>query len=64
MLDEAPEDIAPATLRCLNCNYAFDDRSDQVAHYKSDWHRYNLKLKLLKREILNEDEFNNLSGEV
>ena len=31
---------------CLSCHVTFDLRSEQVAHYKLDWHRYNLKRKL------------------
>ena len=31
---------------CLSCHVSFDLREEQVAHYRLDWHRYNLKRKL------------------
>lgn len=31
---------------CLSCHVTFDVRAVQVAHYRLDWHRYNLKRKL------------------
>ncbi|CBI20772.3 unnamed protein product, partial [Vitis vinifera] len=35
-----------ATLTCNACNKEFIGESDQKLHYKSDWHRYNLKRKI------------------
>ncbi|CAL1381637.1 unnamed protein product [Linum trigynum] len=34
-------------LTCNSCNKEFKDDAEQKLHYKSDWHRYNLKRKLL-----------------
>ncbi|XP_061695860.1 cytoplasmic 60S subunit biogenesis factor ZNF622 [Syngnathoides biaculeatus] len=31
---------------CISCRVAFSDGEVQRAHYKSDWHRYNLKRKV------------------
>ncbi|XP_052210759.1 cytoplasmic 60S subunit biogenesis factor REI1 homolog 1 [Diospyros lotus] len=33
-------------LSCNACNKEFADESEQKLHYKSDWHRYNLKRKV------------------
>ncbi|GKU87512.1 hypothetical protein SLEP1_g1904 [Rubroshorea leprosula] len=33
-------------LTCNACNKEFNDDSEQRLHYKSDWHRYNLKRKV------------------
>ncbi|KAK2399128.1 cytoplasmic 60S subunit biogenesis factor REI1 protein [Trifolium repens] len=33
-------------LTCNSCNTEFKDDSDQKLHYKSEWHRYNLKRKV------------------
>ncbi|XP_071698343.1 cytoplasmic 60S subunit biogenesis factor REI1 homolog 1-like [Rutidosis leptorrhynchoides] len=33
-------------LTCNACNKEFEDESDQKLHYKSEWHRYNLKRKI------------------
>lgn len=35
-----------ATYTCITCRVAFDDPELQRAHYKTDWHRYNLKRKV------------------
>ncbi|KAK9099832.1 hypothetical protein Scep_023262 [Stephania cephalantha] len=34
------------TLTCNACNSEFEDESQQKLHYKSEWHRYNLKRKV------------------
>lgn len=39
-------------LTCNACNKEFEDDSEQKLHYKSEWHRYNLKRKVNKFEIL------------
>merc|ERR1712137_1142094 len=33
-------------LSCNACNKEFDDDVEQKLHYKSEWHRYNLKRKI------------------
>ncbi|XP_030475483.1 cytoplasmic 60S subunit biogenesis factor REI1 homolog 1 isoform X1 [Syzygium oleosum] len=33
-------------LTCNSCNKEFQDDADQKLHYKSEWHRYNLKRKV------------------
>lgn len=35
-----------ATYTCVSCRVAFADGEVQRAHYKTDWHRYNLKRKV------------------
>ncbi|KAM8816835.1 cytoplasmic 60S subunit biogenesis factor ZNF622 [Rhynchonycteris naso] len=35
-----------ATYTCITCRVAFQDPEMQRAHYKTDWHRYNLKRKV------------------
>ncbi|XP_037010461.2 cytoplasmic 60S subunit biogenesis factor ZNF622 [Artibeus jamaicensis] len=35
-----------ATYTCITCRVAFEDPEIQRAHYKTDWHRYNLKRKV------------------
>lgn len=31
---------------CNSCNKEFEDDAEQKLHYKSEWHRYNLKRKV------------------
>lgn len=33
-------------LSCNSCNKEFQDEMEQKLHYKSEWHRYNLKRKV------------------
>ncbi|KAM7379808.1 hypothetical protein PAMP_005330 [Pampus punctatissimus] len=35
-----------ASYTCISCRVAFTDGEVQRAHYKTDWHRYNLKRKV------------------
>ncbi|XP_074843927.1 cytoplasmic 60S subunit biogenesis factor ZNF622 [Carettochelys insculpta] len=35
-----------ASYTCITCRVAFKDADIQRAHYKTDWHRYNLKRKV------------------
>ncbi|XP_066481556.1 cytoplasmic 60S subunit biogenesis factor ZNF622 [Tiliqua scincoides] len=37
---------AMASYTCITCRVAFKDADIQRAHYKTDWHRYNLKRKV------------------
>jgi hypothetical protein len=43
---------------CTICNASsFADVVEQRAHYRSDWHRYNVKAKLMNKLLLGEKEF-------
>ncbi|GFS00578.1 ankyrin repeat and zinc finger domain-containing protein 1-like [Elysia marginata] len=49
---------------CNSCQVQFDDREEQVLHYKSDWHRYNLHLRVRGAPSVTEDHFETMSGDV
>ena len=36
----------PQSFTCITCRVAFKDADSQRSHYKTDWHRYNLKRKV------------------
>ncbi|XP_053105133.1 cytoplasmic 60S subunit biogenesis factor ZNF622 [Hemicordylus capensis] len=42
----SPTASAMASYTCITCRVAFKDADVQRAHYKTDWHRYNLKRKV------------------
>lgn len=42
---------------CISCRVAFADGEVQRAHYKTDWHRYNLKRKVADMPPVNADNF-------
>jgi len=51
----------PRGLLCSICaGSAFPDLAQQRAHYRSDWHRYNVKAKLAGKKVVSENEFSNL----
>lgn len=47
-------------MHCSYCDVDFIDRSSQVDHYKSDWHRYNLKQKMQGKLCINENNFEDI----
>lgn len=54
----------PSGLQCTSCPGAlFQDKSDHRAHFKSVWHKVNLKRKLRNLEGLCEPEFSILSSD-
>lgn len=52
------------TMMCSVCNANFTNRSDQILHYKLDWHRFNLKLKLQGEKPVSEEKFVEVSGNI
>jgi len=46
-------------LTCITCSVAFKEASHQRDHYKTDWHRYNLKRKVAELPPVNESDFKN-----
>ncbi|XP_043474158.1 ankyrin repeat and zinc finger domain-containing protein 1-like [Leptopilina heterotoma] len=46
------------SLSCSFCNTVFEDQTQQRLHYKLDWHRYNLKQRLIGLKSVTEDAFN------
>jgi len=46
-----------ANYTCITCRVLFEDADIQREHYKTDWHRYNLKRKLVELQPVTEEEF-------
>ncbi|KAL5274111.1 ZNF622 family protein [Megaselia abdita] len=42
---------------CINCNVKFADAEIQKNHYKTDWHRYNLKRKISQMPPVTSEDF-------
>lgn len=49
-------------LYCTTCQIAFELSEEHRAHYKSDWHRYNLKQKIRNRQTIDEPKFHALES--
>lgn len=45
------------TYTCITCRVAFKDADVQREHYKTDWHRYNLKRKVADLPPVSAEEF-------
>jgi pre-60S factor REI1 len=43
---------------CINCSIAFNNSESQREHYKTDWHRYNLKRKVADLPAVTLTDFN------
>ena len=48
---------------CSYCNWTFTDREEQMSHYKTDWHRFNLKQKLRNARHVSVEEFEEMTGD-
>ncbi|XP_044294275.1 ankyrin repeat and zinc finger domain-containing protein 1 isoform X1 [Varanus komodoensis] len=44
-------------MHCSTCSKPFESREEQTEHYKLDWHRFNLKQRLLGHQMLTAEEF-------
>eukprot|EP00656_Telonema_subtile_P011343 TRINITY_DN15592_c0_g1_i1.p1 TRINITY_DN15592_c0_g1~~TRINITY_DN15592_c0_g1_i1.p1 ORF type:complete len:277 (+),score=76.09 TRINITY_DN15592_c0_g1_i1:177-1007(+) len=44
-------------LTCKNCDVGFDSRDEHREHFKSEWHRFNLKLKSQGNPPISVEEF-------
>ena len=49
--------IATGAKTCNTCGGGFVSTADYRAHFRSDWHRFNQKLKLQGRDPVSEEEF-------
>lgn len=49
-----------AQFTCITCGVRFKDAEIQKLHFKSDWHRYNLKRKVAGFECVSAEEFQKL----
>ncbi|KAF4796902.1 ankyrin repeat and zinc finger domain containing 1 [Turdus rufiventris] len=47
----------PEKMCCLTCGQVFGSREEQTEHYRLDWHRFNLKQRLLGRRPLPAEVF-------
>jgi ribosome maturation protein SDO1 len=62
--DTAAAASSSSRLKCNTCGVAFADTEAYREHFKSDWHRYNLKLKMKKLPAVSADEFKTVDAEI
>lgn len=46
-----------SSFTCISCRVVFQSADLQRGHYRTDWHRYNLKRKLVELPPITEDDF-------
>ncbi|XP_070211217.1 tRNA endonuclease ANKZF1-like isoform X1 [Littorina saxatilis] len=51
-------------MSCNFCSTVFANRTEQKAHFKSDWHRYNLKQQIKGDDAITEEQFEDMTGDV
>ncbi|KAI1898306.1 hypothetical protein AGOR_G00070960 [Albula goreensis] len=49
-------------MMCSACQCPFDSREEQTEHYKLDWHRFNLRQRLVGRAPATAEEFERKTG--
>lgn len=49
--------MTSTSFTCITCRIAVQDAELQRAHYKTDWHRYNLKRKVAELPSITAEEF-------
>ncbi|CAF0962860.1 unnamed protein product [Rotaria sordida] len=52
------------TLACRTCQIQFNDRTEQILHFKSDWHRFNLKRKLRNQPPFSSEKFEDMEKDI
>ncbi|CAF0845405.1 unnamed protein product [Didymodactylos carnosus] len=52
------------TLTCNTCQTQLTDRVEQTVHYKSDWHRFNIKQKLRGQSIISSEKFEDIEKDL
>ncbi|KAL5006281.1 hypothetical protein ScPMuIL_015087 [Solemya velum] len=56
------EHVVSTKMSCGYCSVKFTYRREQRDHYRSDWHRYNLKRRVRGAEAVDEDQFEAMEG--
>ena len=57
MATDVRSDDQPPGFTCISCRVVFRDAETQRGHYKSDWHRYNLKRKVAEMPPVSAENF-------
>ncbi|XP_077435760.1 tRNA endonuclease ANKZF1 [Vanacampus margaritifer] len=62
--DNATEDVREVSdkMACSACRCSFINREEQMEHYKLDWHRFNLRLKMSGKPPVTTEEFERKTG--
>jgi uncharacterized protein YpuA (DUF1002 family) len=56
----APNKVIQPGMTCRNCGIEFTSIDQQHQHFKSDWHRFNLRLKMSQLKAVSFQEFTEL----
>jgi hypothetical protein len=53
--------VSGERMACSTCQVEFSERQQQVHHFKLDWHRYNIKQKIVGKAAVTEEVFEEMS---
>ena len=51
-------------MHCRNCAASFANIEEYRLHYRDDWHRYNIKLKLKGKSSISQEEFCEIEDDI
>ncbi|XP_072902441.1 tRNA endonuclease ANKZF1 isoform X4 [Hemitrygon akajei] len=51
-------------MSCSACGCSFESREEQTEHYRLDWHRFNLRRRLIGAQSVSADNFETIAGEI
>lgn len=57
-MSDQEQPTSGALYTCISCQVAFQSAESQRNHYRSDWHRYNLKRKVVNLPPVTLNQFN------
>ena len=62
-VESAKQSYLSFKFKCSTCETGFDDAKEHREHFRSDWHRFNMKRKNRNLPIMTEEDFNSLNDE-
>ncbi|XP_072117236.1 tRNA endonuclease ANKZF1 isoform X3 [Mobula birostris] len=51
-------------MSCSACGCSFESREEQTEHYRLDWHRFNLRRRLMGAQSVSAENFETIAGEI
>ncbi|XP_059823441.1 tRNA endonuclease ANKZF1 isoform X2 [Hypanus sabinus] len=51
-------------MSCSACGCSFESREEQTEHYRLDWHRFNLRRRLIGAQSVSAENFETIAGDI
>ena len=59
-MEPVKTEMVSMKFKCSSCEAGFNTANEHREHFRSDWHRFNLKRKNKGLPVISESEFNSL----